>query len=278
MDTSPPGSFPPPEPFLVETRVGETSWIDDSLQRFRQDPEQVLVGEIVPSGFQAYARVFHPARWFYGRSIEQSTPLRWSEIAAARGKTVHPEMQIEALIDDPAALYDSRLDIVGRGGTWSPPPEWLEETEALELLQLLLPFTSAPDDAWFMLWDGYGDLGLGIDGIPRGMIHPDRSRRTLPPESTGEEIPALRHYLVVRGPLDALATWYGWRLGGPNFWWPHDRAWIVATEIDGCTTYVGASHSCIERVVASPLLEALPAGLNDRFDVRGDMINGLSNP
>lgn len=101
---------------------------------------------------------------------------------------------------------------------------------------------------------------------PRSMIHPNRSGRTLPPGLTGEDIPALRHYLVVRGPLDALPTWYRWRIAGRNYWWPDDRAWIVVTEIDGFTTYVGASHSCVERVVASPLLEALPAGLNDRFD------------
>jgi hypothetical protein len=277
MDGSLPGSFPPPEPFVVETRVEGTSWVDESLQRFRQDPEQVLVGEIVPRGFEAYARVFHPARWFFGRSFEQSTALRWSEIAAARGKIVHPQMQIEALIDDPAAFHDPPLDVVGRGGTWSPPPEELEETEALALLPLLLPFTSAQDDAWFMLWDGYGDLGRGIDGVPRGMIHPDRSGWTQSPESTGEDIPALRHYLVVRGPLDALPTWYRWRTQGPNYWWPDDRAWVVVTEIDGFTTYVGASRSCIERVVASPLLEALPARLNDRFDFRGDTINGPSN-
>jgi hypothetical protein len=61
---------------------------------------------------------------------------------------------------------------------------------------------------------------------------------------------------------------------GPNYWWPNDHAWIVASEIDGFSTYVGASHSCIDRVLASPLLEALPTALNHRFDVWGDTING----
>jgi hypothetical protein len=46
-----------------------------------------VVGLIVPSGFQSYARLPHPARRFFGASAEQSVPLRWSEIAAARRKT-----------------------------------------------------------------------------------------------------------------------------------------------------------------------------------------------
>jgi hypothetical protein len=30
---------------------------------------------------------------------------------------------------------------------------------------------------------------------------------------------------------------------GPNDPWPDDRAWIVATEIDRLSTYVGAARS-----------------------------------
>jgi hypothetical protein len=97
MSTFSPGTFPPPQSFIVQTDIEAAAWIDKGLLPFRRESEGVLVGEIVPSGFDAYARVFHPARRYFGPSIEQSTALPWSEIAAARGKTVHPEMQIEAL-------------------------------------------------------------------------------------------------------------------------------------------------------------------------------------
>jgi hypothetical protein len=36
--------------------------------------------------------VFHPARRFFGSSIEQSTTLRWSEIAAADLLLQHPQV------------------------------------------------------------------------------------------------------------------------------------------------------------------------------------------
>ena len=49
--------------------VEPTTWIDDWLQPWGRVNEGVLVGEIVPSGFEAYARVFHPARRFFGNSI-----------------------------------------------------------------------------------------------------------------------------------------------------------------------------------------------------------------
>ncbi|MGZ5297896.1 MAG: hypothetical protein ACXWEZ_13375 [Actinomycetota bacterium] len=266
------GTFPPPAPFEVVFDVEPTTWIDDGLQPWGRVNEGVLVGEIVPSGFEAYARVFHPGRRFFGNSIEQSTALRWSEIASVRGKVVHPEMQIEALIDTLDAFdYDHWKAISTGGGEWSPPNEWLEDTEALALASVLRPFSASEADAWFMLWDGRGDLGPGIDGIPRGVIHPDRSDAPV-----GELLNAtwaLRHYLVMRAPLDSLSDWFRWRMEAPNYWWPDDRAWIVATEIDGFSTYVGGSQGCVDAVLNSPLLEALPSALAHRFDIRGDSPN-----
>ena len=268
------GSFPPPSPFLIETDVGETAWIDEHLQPLGRLERGVLVGELVPSGFEAYARVFHPAKRLQGPSAEESTALRWAEIAAVRDKVVHPEMQIEALVDRAYEFdYDHWRAISVGDGEWFPPYEWLEETEGLALLAALRSYTQTPEDGWFLLWDGYGDLGEGIGEVPRGMIHPAPPGTRLPPELEGTTL-AFRHYLVFRAPLDALEAWYRWRSEGPNYWWPGDRSWVVASEIDGFSTYVGASASCIEAILASPFLEALPSGLDRRFDVWGDTING----
>jgi hypothetical protein len=43
---------------------------------------------------------------------------------------------------------------------------------------------------------------------------------------------------------------------GPNLWWPNDRAWFVATEIDLVSTYVGGSADLVRAIVASPEIEA----------------------
>ena len=49
-----------------------------------------------------------------------------------------------------------------------------------------------------------------------------------------------------------------WIYLAPSLWWPDDRAWFVATEIDFNWTYVGGTRDCIEGVLADPSLEALP--------------------
>jgi hypothetical protein len=60
---------------------------------------------------------------------------------------------------------------------------------------------------------------------------------------------------------------------GPQIWWPDDRAWCVATEIDLDSTYVGGSRAFIERLMGEPELEVMPAVLDDRVDLGADTIN-----
>lgn len=266
------GSFPPPAPFRLEADVEATEWLDARLHPW--GPHPPVVGFIVPSGFEAYARLLHPARRLFDRTAENSVPLRWSEIAEARGKTIHPEVHLQSLIDNPDDEdYDYWRSISTGGGEWFPPYEWLEETEVLALVTLLRSFTTTADNAWFMLWDGYGDLGRAIDDLPRGMIHRAPDPPDVPAELVGGTW-AFRHYLVFRGPLDAVSTWFDWRWEGPNYLWPDDQSWIVVTEIDGFSTYVGAPREGIEHILGSQMLEAVPSELSHAFDGLGDPING----
>jgi hypothetical protein len=46
----------------------------------------------VPRGYEAYARIFHPA------SDSDWSPVRWAEVADALGTTAHREMQWHALL------------------------------------------------------------------------------------------------------------------------------------------------------------------------------------
>jgi hypothetical protein len=54
----------------------------------------------------------------------------------------------------------------------------------------------------------------------------------------------------------------------PNLWWPDDRAWCVATEIDLAWTYVGGPAALISDVLANPRLEAQPASPDDNYHRR----------
>ena len=84
----------------------------------------------------------------------------------------------------------------------------------------------------------------------------------------------MRSYFVFRGSIDAAS---GLEFNGssqaPNLWWPDDRAWCVATEIDGYSTYVGGSARCVEVVLVDQRLEALPSSTDLRFDLWSDRVN-----
>jgi hypothetical protein len=64
----------------------------------------------------------------------------------------------------------------------------------------------------------------------------------------------------------------GWE-DGPNLWWPDDRSWCVASEIDFPYTYVGGSSKLIEEILAHPLLEALPATIYQGITADSDTVN-----
>jgi hypothetical protein len=58
----------------------------------------------------------------------------------------------------------------------------------------------------------------------------------------------------------------------PNLWWPDDRAWFVATEIDHAWTYVAGSQQLLARLMADRRLEILTADPSDN-PFGGDVLN-----
>ncbi|MEO9007921.1 MAG: hypothetical protein ABI401_12490 [Candidatus Dormibacter sp.] len=82
------------------------------------------------------------------------------------------------------------------------------------------------------------------------------------------KLPA-RDYLLFNG---SIAQTLGWQ-DGPNLWWPEDRAWCVASEIDFSYTYVGGSKELVEEILRHPDLEALPATVNDGITYNSDKVN-----
>ena len=60
--------------------LSPADWVSERLTTFA-----VNVASIIPEGFEAYGRLFHPAH-------RGETPVSWAEVAAHNGCTVHPEM------------------------------------------------------------------------------------------------------------------------------------------------------------------------------------------
>lgn len=60
------------------------------------------------------------------------------------------------------------------------------------------------------------------------------------------------------------------RTDGPEFWWPQDRGWVVTSDADLVSTYVGCSATAAEHVLSCPEIEALLVTPKTRVDFNAD--------
>jgi hypothetical protein len=243
--------------------IGAADWIRDRLRGFAAD-----VGSVIPHGFDAYARIFHPA-WTWAPRDTQGTEVRWSAVAAASGRTVHPEMQFNSIAAPMPGRENARL-------MWSGEPRLgvLSGRQAGALIPLLATHTLTPDRCWFCLWEGYGYLTGGTAvtyfwpvGEPKPP--PEHLRPPQPKLSKSRVRLPHRDYVLFTGSVTDADGWED----GPNLWWPDDRAWCVASEIDFPYSYVGGSAALIEEILADPHLEAQPATVHDRITADSDIVN-----
>jgi len=227
--------------------VEEASWIAAALAPF----EQGLVASVIPPGYPAYARVLHPVRTALGKGTR---PVRWAEVADWSGVRLHPDSQFHSV-----ALPPGRPAGPAPWNGQGPERGSLDLADAETLIELLRPHTSTPDGCLFCIWDGWGwdtALYVALPGEPPIPL-PD----PVPPEvryGPRVQLPG-RDYLLYTGPIDAALAFAGSPGQTPNLWWPADRAWCVASEIDLAWSYVGGSAELIEELVSEPRLEALPA-------------------
>lgn len=254
--------------------VTPAQWIAERVHPFAQD-----AGAIIPPGFEAYARLFHPAT----RQVDQGElPVTWREIADANLRVHHPEMQFGALVarvGTPGVAQQQP----GLFDRW-PRTGSLPLDLARVLVRLLADHTTTADLCWFAAWEGWGDYRDGSAVLLTLGASPDDAPPAMPPPATYREKPSERPtftlphrgYYIARGPLSAaLDTVYGvtWAYQSASIWWPDDRAWCVATEVDFDWTYVGGTKECIAAILASPNLEALPARVTDGISYASDPFN-----
>ena len=218
--------------------VSSASWIVERLHGFAED-----TGSVVPEGFERYARLFHPV------DVQDGTRERWAQIAARNGRLVHPEMQLH-MISRPIGVPPLEGDDPYLGYNPSLAPD-----QRAALADHLRRATGTPDDCWFCVWEGFGRMD--DQGVEERVVLPHRS------------------YFLAHGPLDDVLPSVldePWDQS-PNLWWPDDRAWIVATEIDFAWTYVGGSTELIEELLEDTTIEALPALLTDKPFLDSDVLN-----
>jgi hypothetical protein len=213
----------------------------------------VDVNSIVPAGFDAYVRVFHPAADLGAADDRsQDVAVTWREIARRCGTTAHPRMQLHALTGTWDAFYRAVP------GVYDHPPSvgTLPQPTALAVSAALAGHTGTPDRCWFAAWEGMGSLRHDVAAAPRF------------------EVPHRRYHLL-QGGIGAAAESIGrepWEWSA-QIWWPDDHAWCVATEVDLNTTYIGCSRDCRDALVGRSGLEALEIAPTSGISYESDEVN-----
>jgi hypothetical protein len=261
-------------PHLGDIELAENTiaaeWVTEAITDFA-----VNVGSIIPRGFECYVRIVHPAYRGQGPEYE---PVSWKEIAEANGRVMHAEAQFEAISGvDP---WKER-----QPGLWDHAPEEGELPSELgaPLVDVLRKHTSTPDRCWFCVWEGWGGLRIPSTHHLRVRL-PHRDYLLVHGRITAifgsfEKLygpgPDAARGIATREGATPTINWDEISFGddGASLWWPDDRAWCVATEIDFMWTYVGGSTALVEEILARPEFEALPTAIEHGVTIDSDPVN-----
>ncbi len=238
-----------PEAELVHD-VSVADWIVSGLRPW--DRDRIRLWSFMPEVFEAYVRVFHPLD--YGDGDGEEVPKSWAEIGAGRGV----ELSADVSLDDVLGVdsFETGTYVRPQG---SPADGELPNEICHLLVDLLTPHTTTPEVCWFCVWHGRGAFQVGTPLTSRPPSRAERKAlRTRQEESEAalDAIPKVRcghgrDHVLFKGPIGAACAFEDYVT--PSLWWPDDRAWTVATEIDGVCTYVGGSRAAVDAVLGSDL-------------------------
>ncbi len=231
--------------------VRSANWIVANVRDFGSG-----VGSLLPVTFEAYARVLHPA----GRATAggDDVDVAWSEVAAANGRIAHAAMEWVAVTGDWRFMNER-----GQPGIWDRPPSVgsLPARQAASLAGVLARFSAKASECWFAVWYGYGNAPFD-PGAVKLVAMPERPM------------------VLLRGPVRAAETAFSGQAWPPSasLWWPEDRRWCVATDIDLQSSYVGGSAECIAAVLGDDRLESFAVSIDQTVDWRSDTLNPTPEP
>lgn len=220
-----------------------TRWITDQLG------DDGTVSSLVPWCFESYARLLHPAYKTDG-SVERA--VTWTEIASYNGATIHPKCQFPNI-----AKVESVDEGPLQSGPWTDPPSVgsLPPSLAAILIEHLSRGSSKSEECGFGVWTGWSDIDCVI------------------PETAELELSS-RTLAIAFGPIRLGAeSVVRFRHQSAYCWWPADRSWYVATDIDLVSTYIGGSAQVIAGLISDRRVEVIPARPDDSIRYTADDIN-----
>jgi hypothetical protein len=157
----------------------------------------------------------------------------------------------------------------------------LEEHLLHGLCDVLARHTATPDDCFFGLWDGFGELYGGESALfltaftgparwPGRFFTKEKPRPPVPPAFPtsvleGPKVSYFHDYLLFGGPVSSAGEWgatsYGHGvprdINSPNLMWPADRAWFVTTNIENTWTAVGGTKELTDALLRDDRLEVV---------------------
>lgn len=228
------GARTPDHPLVPEPDGTVADWWLEQLLPWGVE-EGVPVASLVPRTFEAVCQVLHP--WSPGSDWRGAS---WREIARRHGYGSVQEL------DRTRTRPDFLLPLTEQIGS-QPSEGELDQETAEVLVESLRDATNSSDDVFVAVWQGW-------DGMPERF--PGAAR-----------VPTLkRGHFLLRGPLHGVlrsdaVSWA--RRPVPGLWWPADRAWFVATEIDFQWTFVAGSPELIETLIADERLEVARTRFDD---------------
>ncbi|MEV8145672.1 hypothetical protein [Specibacter sp. NPDC078709] len=256
---------------------------------------------VVPRGFPAYARIFHPTqrdrpldtKTWHGHDLPamgefEQQQVGWSAVAQAFGKQMHALAQFNRL-PGPETPRLGPLD--AQGWRYSNPEVGNLAPDVLaKVAAYLCEDTATPEHGVTAVWDGWGgltssagyvQLTQGEDGASWVAPQPEQTGPGLLPADVvnGEklELPGRSYFLFETGArFYADPSWVNhapWHHEpqwpqSPSILWPQDHSWVLVTEIDFDSTVVGGSWELISALAQDPDIEALvlPAGADLTWD------------
>jgi hypothetical protein len=207
----------------------DVSWLDAG----RNQPG--TVGFFIPPGFPVYARILHPV--YYYKDDGTLVDVTWAAIAEMNGKSLSSMSNFDAISPGESYGPPGHGEFVRRYG--GPMESFLPDAQMESLIGILEGRTSAPSDCTF-LWVHGVDSGLSEEAAT--WVNRAAGRCQV---MTGMACSDAMEYL-------------------PSIWWPGDLSWIVITEVDMNSTFIGCDRETLNALLNDEHLEAFEVS---RYDV-----------
>lgn len=191
------------------------------------------VGSILPADdFAETLRVLHPF------PSTDGSELSWKAVASSVGVAFSPDIDSDSLVEAMRVASPSGAEPA------SPMTGRISSEIACHILNTVATSSLADRPCFAAIWDGWGELqGETVDApIVRW---PSRSWYLF--ESSVEDTRNAQELPVP-----------------PSLWWPSDRSWFVATEVDHRCSYVSCSKEAATRLIANTSLESFHVDAGSR--------------